>query len=313
MKAGVVQELLGITRPTLLKKANEVTINKTKAGDHIFNWADVAQIYQKMNAPKLKNTSIAICQNKGGVGKTTSTINLGYLFSCVGKTLLIDMDGQANLSQVFNVYNSDLVIKDILDDPKKIIDVITPISENLHIIPNNMAFDHWKINSNTKRNVQYFLQRALKPIKQDYDFILIDCPPSIDLAFELALNASDYALILLDGHQFSLDGLHNITNKIDKIIEEDNQMTGLLNLKILGLAFTRYRDTVITNQVISKTKFINEENDDPIHIFETKIRENVSIPESQTLKKPVFLHDEGCHGSFDYFKLWTEVLRKING
>lgn len=313
MKAGVVQELLGITRPTLLKKANEVTISKTKAGDHIFAWTDVAQMYQKMNAPRLKNTSIAICQNKGGVGKTTSTINLGYLFSCVGKTLLIDMDGQANLSQVFNVYNSDLVIKDILDDPKKIIDVITPISENLHIIPNNMAFDHWKINSNTKRNVQYFLQRALKPIKQDYDFILIDCPPSIDLAFELALNASDYALILLDGHQFSLDGLHNITNKIDKIIEEDNQMTGLLNLKILGLAFTRYRDTVITNQVISKTKFINEENDDPIHIFETKIRENVSIPESQTLKKPVFLHDEGCHGSFDYFKLWAEVLRKING
>lgn len=313
MKAGIVQELLKITRPTLLKKANEASIKKTKAGDHIFHWSDVAKLYQKLHFPKIKNTTISICQNKGGVGKTTSTINLGYLFSCIGKTLLIDLDGQANLSQVFNVYNSDLVIKDILDDPKKINQVINPIDDNLFIIPNNMAFDHWKINSNSKRNVQYFLQRAIKSIKQDYDFILIDCPPSIDLAFELALNASDYALILLDGHQFSLDGLQNITSKIDKIIEEDNQMTGLLNLQILGLAFTRYRDTVIVNQVINKTKELNEENEKHVHIFETKIRENVSIPESQTLKQAVFLHDENCLASMDYFKLWTEILGEING
>ncbi|MFN8578262.1 MAG: ParA family protein [Candidatus Sericytochromatia bacterium] len=313
MKAGIVQELLGVTRPTLLKKANESSIKKTKAGDHIFHWADVAKIYQKINPIKIKNKTISICQNKGGVGKTTSTINLGYLFSCIGKTLIIDLDGQANLSQVFNAYKYDLVIKDILDEPQKINEVITPITDNLHIIPNNMAFDHWKINSNTKRNVQYFLQRALKPIKNNYDFILIDCPPSIDLAFELALNASDYALILLDGHQFSLDGLHNITNKITRIIEEDSQMTGLLNLKILGLAFTRYRDTVIVNQVIETTKSVNEENDYPLHIFETKIRENISIPESQTVKEPIFLHDENCIGSIDYFKLWLEILRQING
>ena len=90
-------------------------------------------------------------------------------------------------------------------------------------------------------------------------------------------------------------------------------MTGLLNLKILGLAFTRYRDTVIINQVINKTKELNHENEDPIHIFETKIRENISIPESQTLKQPIFLHDENCLGSMDYFKLWSEILRQING
>jgi len=312
LKSGIVQELLGITRPTLLKKANEFSINKTKAGDHIFNWSDISNFYQKIHVPKFKNATISICQNKGGVGKTTSTINLGYLFSCIGKTLIIDMDGQANLSQVFNVYNSDLVIKDILDNPERINDVIYPISKNLSIIPNNMAFDYWKINSNTKRNVQYFLQRALKPIKQNYNFILIDCPPSIDLAFELALNASDFALILLDGHQFSLDGLHNITSKINSIVEEDNQMTGLLNLEILGLVFTRYRDTVIVNQVIEKAKQINEDVDDPLHIFETRIRENISIPESQTLKKPIFLHDENCNASMDYFKLWSEIIRKIN-
>ncbi len=100
---------------------------------------------------------------------------------------------------------------------------------------------------------------------------------------------------------------------IDKIIEEDNQMTGLLNLQILGLAFTRYRDTVIVNQVINKTKELNEENEKHVHIFETKIRENVSIPESQTLKQAVFLHDENCLASMDYFKLWTEILAEING
>lgn len=313
MKPGLVQELLKTSRPTLLKKANEVNISKSRGGEHQFKWADVANLYQKLNSVKVKNTTISICQNKGGVGKTTSTINLGYLFSCIGKTLIIDMDAQANLSQVFNVYNSKMVIKDILNDPEKIHNVICPVTENLSIIPNNMGFDEWKTISNTFRNVQYFLHRAIKLVKEDYDFILIDCPPSIGISFELALYSSDYALILLDGHQFSLDGLQNILNKIQRIIDDDNLISGMLDLKILGLAFTRYKDTVLTNQVIEEAKEIYANGNKPLHIFDTKIRENISIPESQTLRQPVFLHNESCNGSLDYFKLWTEIMEKING
>lgn len=313
MKAAIVEELLKVTRPTLLKKVEDfnIPVQKTAGGNNVFKWSDVSMLFQKMYFSKPKKMVLSISQNKGGVGKTTTTINLGYLFSSIGRTLLIDMDSQANLTQVFNIYNPELVLKDILDDPKKIKEGILNISENLSIIPNDINFDQWKQDSNSKRNVQYFLQRALKLIRDDYDFILIDCPPSIDLPFEIALNASSHALILMDGHSFSLKGLQNIVSKIDKIIEQDSEMTGLLDLKILGLAFTRYKDTVLVNQVISQAHELNDEI--KIHIFNTKIRENISIPESQALEKPVFLHNESCYGSIDYFKLFTEIMEQING
>ncbi|MFN8578222.1 MAG: ParA family protein [Candidatus Sericytochromatia bacterium] len=307
MKSNFIAELLNTSKPTLIKKAKEINLDlkKTKSGENIFTWDDAAKLHQYISNNKIRKSVISICQNKGGVGKTTSTINLGYLFSCIGKTLLIDIDAQANLSQVFNIYKSknELSLKDVLEDSEKITNAIEKISDNLHILPNTTSFDLWKKQAITKRSPQYLLQKALKPIKSDYDFILIDCPPSVDLSFELALYSSNYALIILDGHPFSLEGLENILSEIQRIIDDD--VTGLLDLKILGVLFTRYKETLITKQIIENA---NQNFD----VFQTRIRENIQIPESQATKEPIFTYNEMCNGSIDYFKLWLEVLERIN-
>ena len=308
MKAGVVESFLKITRPTLLKKIEEFSldIQKTSAGDNIFKWSDVAKLYQKIHFPKTKKFVLSMCQNKGGVGKTTTTINMGYLFSCIGKTLLVDLDAQANLSQSFEIYKSkgDFSLKDILENPKDVSSGVINVYENLDIIPNTTSFDIWKRTANNKRSPQYLLQKALKNIKDNYDFIIIDCPPAMDIAFDLALYSSDYALVILEPHPFSIENLENIITEIKRIIDDD--VTGLLNLKILGAFFSRYKDTVITREIVQEA----EKN---FNVFNTKIRDNIQIPESQASKQPVFLYNESCNGSNDYFSLWIELMEKING
>jgi len=308
MKAGVVEEILKVTRPTLLKKIDEYKLNvqKTSAGDNIFKWSDVAKLYQNTYFPKPKKFVLSLCQNKGGVGKTTSVINLGYLFSCIGKTLLIDLDAQANLSQAFEIYKSksDITLKDVLDNPKEIDKSIVSVSDTLDIIPNTTSFDIWKRTANNKRSPQYLLQRAIKPIKDNYDFILIDCPPAMDISFDLALYASDDVLIILEAHPFSIENLENIITEIQRIIDDD--VTGLLDLKVLGVFFSRYKDTIISREIV-------EEAEKNFDILKAKIRDNVQIPESQASKQAVFSYNESCNGSNDYFKLWLELMEKING
>ncbi len=308
MKAGIVEDILRVTRPTLLKKASEYGLSpaKSNGGDNIFKWSDVAVLYQKMFFPKYKKFVMALCQNKGGVGKTTTAVNLGYLFSCIGRTLLIDMDAQANLSQTFEVYKSkaDISLKDILDSTKDIKKALVNIGNNLDILPNTNHFDFWKRTANEKRSPQYLLQKALKNIKQDYDFILIDCPPGMDISFDLALYSSDYALIVSEPSPYSIENMENIISEIKRIIEDD--VTGLLSLEILGAFFCRYKDTIIANEVEKQARA-------KYSILNTKIRDNVQIPESQAAKMPVLTYNEACNGSNDYFNLFIEILEKING
>lgn len=310
MKAGIAQNLLGISRTTLLSKVKEfnLEIEKTKSGDNIFKWSDIISIYSKINDIKLKPFVMSITQNKGGVGKTTSSINLAYLFSQLGKTLLIDLDGQANLSQVFQVYKrdkKDITLKEALEDPKKTPETIVNVGLNLDLIPNVTAFDLWKKQAITKRYPQYLLKKAIKEVQHDYKFIIIDCPPSIDLSFELSLCASDYALVILDGHPFSLEGLENILSEIQRIIDDD--ITGMLDLKVLGVFFARYKETILTKEIYQETlKSYSEQK-----IFNTKIRDNIQIPESQAQKLPIFEYSDSCNASLDYFYLWTEILERI--
>lgn len=250
---------------------------------------------------------ISICQNKGGVGKTTTTINLGHLFSQMGKTLLIDLDSQANLSQIFEVYESELSIQNILDNPNWINQGIINKSDNLSIIPNNILFDEWKNDRNNRRNIQYSLKKPLELINKEYDYVLIDCPPSIDLPFEIALNASDYALILMDGHSLSFKGLINILNKIDRIIQED--ITSKLDLKILGLIFSKYKEVNIQKAIYNEAKYFSNENN--LKVFDTKIRENISIPESQAFGKNIFEYKPSSNSALDYRNLFIEIIKEI--
>lgn len=255
----------------------------------------------KKYKPKKKGITISICQNKGGVGKTTTTQNLGYLFSKIGKTLLIDLDPQANLSQVFNILIKDEPsLKEFIDTRE--FGAIYNIESNLDIIPNTKGFEDWKKSLITKRNSSYLLFEALKLIKEKYDFILIDCPPSMDISFDLALYSSDYVFIIMQGQPFAMQGLENILSEIRKV--KDNDVSGELNLKVLGIIFNLYNNRTLINTIIEEAK----EN---YPIFNNKIRENITIPESQLMKKSIFEYDNTCHGSEDFYNLFIEIMEKI--
>lgn len=264
-------------------------------------WQDILNEYKKSYKKKDKNITISICQNKGGVGKTTSTINLGWLFSNIGKTLLIDLDPQANLSQVCNILIKDEPsLKEFIDNKDS--GAIYNINENFDIIPNTKDFEDWKKSLITKRNPSYLLSKALKKLKETYDFILIDCPPSMDISFDLAFYSSDYALIIMDGQPFAMQGLENILSEIRKV--KDDDVSGELNLEVLGIIFNSYKNTNLINTVIENSK----EN---YPIFNTKIRENIAIPESQLMKNNVFNYDETCNASVDFYNLFIEIMEKI--
>ncbi len=305
MKIGIAQEILGLSRPTLLKKLEGFNNKKTNSGENILSWSDVTKLFyknKKLDNRKNKPTVITLCQNKGGVGKTTTSINLGYLFSCIGKTLIIDNDSQANLSQSFNVFES-LGLKDFLESPKTFEE--KKINDNLFIIPNDLSFDTYKSEKiELKSNdTKYLLAKSLKEIKNNYEYIIIDCPPALDLSFKMSLLSSDYALIVLDGHPFSLNGLQNIISEIEKTKEDETT----LNLSILGVFFARFNNkATLPNQVNSIAK-----NQD-IKVFNNFIRETIQIPESQAKGVSIFEYAEKSNACFDYFGLFKEILEEIN-
>lgn len=283
-----------------MKKELAEEITGLSLSEKKISWKDLINKYVKEKKIKLKKSIISICQNKGGVGKTTSVINLGYLFSLVGKTLLIDMDAQANLSQSFNIYpfGEDSTLKDFLDNPDK--NLIRNIDNNLDIIPNRNSFDLWKKSKGSETRSYKLLKKAIRDIKNEYDFILIDCPPSLDITFDMAITSSQYALIVMDGEPFALENIENIISELNKINDEDS-----LNLKILGILFNKYQDTNLKSQVFELAAQKYE-------VFENKIRTTTHVSESQAVKKPVFKYKEGSNGSIDFFRAWIELLGKIN-
>lgn len=284
-----------------MKKEIAQDITGLNLSEKKISWKDLINKYIKEKKIKFKNKPliISICQNKGGVGKTTSTINLGYLFSLIGKTLLIDMDAQANLSQSFNIYPSgeDFTLKDFLDNPDK--NIVRNIDENLDILPNRNSFDLWKKSKGSETRSYKLLKKALRDIKNYYDFILIDCPPSLDITFDMAITSSEFALIVMDGEPFALENIENIISELKKINDEDS-----LDLKILGILFNKYQETNLKSQVFDLAAQKYE-------VFENKIRATTHIAESQAVKQPIFKYKESSNGSIDFFKVWVELVSKL--
>lgn len=310
MKAGKVTKLLEMTKPTLLKKIGDFSLDteKTSFGENIFRWKHIFKLnYLKEYGPKLPHSLvISICQNKGGVGKTTSVINLASALSFIGKTLVVDLDSQANLSQAFDVYveEKDISLSDVLDNPELVSKSIKSISDNLDIIPNHMKFDKWKRAEKNNSDVSFALRKALKDIKNNYNFILIDTPPALDLSLELALYASNYYLIPFQPKPFSLEGIANIIDEIQNISKSDK--TGTFEPKMLGIFINIFEKNKLSQQI---SEFVSTNYD----VFNSKISRVTAIEQAQAVKQPIFDYEEQSQASYDYFYLLFEILKKIQG
>lgn len=247
---------------------------------------------------------LSILNIKGGVGKTTSTINLASTLAEEGKkVLIIDMDAQANSTMLFKTYDiDDLSISDILLDKNiNIKDVIKNTDfENIDMLPSNisLAFTEKKILLDVTRSQQNRLKKALEQVENMYDYCLIDCPPSLNMITINALVASDEVIVPIKIDKFALDGLGYLLESIDEIKDEFNE-----NLKFLGCFVTMDSATTVNREIKKALKSLLGDK-----LFDTSIRQNVSVVESTFEQKPLIYYKSKSNASKDYMKLAKEVF-----
>ena len=250
---------------------------------------------------------IAIANQKGGVGKTTSAINLAASLAVLEKkVLLIDADPQANATSGigFDVRNIKTSIYECLINEVNPNDIIlTSEIEGLDLIPSHIDLVGAEIEMLNMPNREKMFKEVIHRINSAYDFILIDCSPSLGLITVNALTAADSVIIPVQCEYFALEGLGKLLNTI-KIIQ------GRLNpdLEIEGFLLTMYDARLrLSNQVVEEVRKHFQQM-----VFETIIQRNIKLSESPGFGKPVVLYDADSKGSVNYLNLARELLQKNN-
>ncbi len=246
---------------------------------------------------------IAICNQKGGVGKTTTAINLGTFLALSGKrTLLIDIDPQGNATSGLgiNKHNIKTSIYDLLIDeidPKTI--VLKTGIENFSLIPSTLSLTGAEVELVGIMGREYRLKKRLVPIHHEYDYIIIDCPPSLGLLTVNALAAAGSVLIPIQCEYYALEGLSQLVNTVNLVKENINAS---LNIEGVLLTMADFR-TNLTNEVISEArKFFKEK------VYNTVIPRNIRLTEAPGFGKPVAIYDKTSIGAQKYQDFTNELL-----
>lgn len=265
----------------------------------LFKYAKGERIHEK-NLTVDMTKIISISNHKGGVGKTTSVVNIGAGLNKLGKkVLLIDMDPQENLTLSFGIRNTEYSVYGAL----KGLYPIKPVSirENLDLVPATLELSNAETELSAEAGREYLLLEALEPIKNDYDYVLIDCPPSLGLLTINALTASNYVYLPIQAHYLAIKGLAKMNEVTVKIQKRLNK-----NLSIGGVFITMYdKRKVLHRDVVETVKSYFQEK-----VFDTKIRENISLAEAPYTGSDVFQYDAKCFGSEDYLQLCKEILQR---
>lgn len=242
---------------------------------------------------------ITISNHKGGVGKTTSTINIGAGLNKLGKKiLLIDLDPQANLSQSLGVTDQELNIYgalrgEYLPHPIEVI-------PGLDIIPSVLDLSGAEVEMSSEAGREYILKEIIEPLLPGYDYILIDSPPSLGLLTINALTASDEVLIPLQAQYLAIQGLTKLLEIIDKIQRRLNK-----ELRVGGVFITQYDGRKILNRDV--VDIINTHFKELV--FNTKIRDNVALAEAPTQGIDIFRYNPKSNGAQDYLSLCRELVK----
>lgn len=244
---------------------------------------------------------IAISNHKGGVGKTTSTVNIGAGLSNSNKckqVLLIDLDPQANLTQSLGV-EPDATIYGALrgEYPLRPIE-ITP---KLHLVASTLDLSGAEVELSGEAGREYFIRELIEPLKKTYDYILIDCPPSLGLLTLNALTAADEVYIPLQTQYLALQGLAKLTEIVDKVKKRLNK-----KLSIGGVILTQFDARKILDKDVAES--VHEHFKDKV--FKTQIRNNVALAEAPSVGKDIFRYNPNSTGAEDYAALCKEIIQR---
>jgi len=238
---------------------------------------------------------IAFSNHKGGVGKTTSTVNVGAGLCTLGKKiLLVDMDPQANLSQSLGVMDAQKSIYGALRGHYDVGESLLNLKDGLDLIPSELDLSGAEVELSIEAGREFILSEMLNPYRSQYDFILIDCPPSLGLLTVNSLTAADEVYLPLQAEFLALQGL-------SKLVEVINKIKGRLNRHLIigGVFVTQFDQRKVLNRNVLETiqKHFNDK------VFTTRIRDNVALAEAPTSGKDIFEYNPKSYGAEDYARL----------